>query len=146
VLAGEEVLGIVGEFKRSVMSSFKLPEHTAGFVVSSSMLAKLSNDAQSVYTPLSRYPSVERDICFQVNADVDYEKLQAAAQGILDGLDVATEIKPVDIYAPDTSEYKNVTLRIKFTSYTKTLVSEEVAEFVRAVEESAKTSVNAKIV
>ncbi|MCA9338131.1 phenylalanine--tRNA ligase subunit beta [Candidatus Saccharibacteria bacterium] len=146
VIAGEEVLGIVGEFKRSVMSSFKLPEHTAGFVVSSSMLAKLSNDAQSVYTPLSRYPSVERDICFQVNADVDYEKLQAAAQGILDGLDVATEIKPVDIYAPDTSEYKNVTLRIKFTSYTKTLVSEEVAEFVRAVEESAKTSVNAKIV
>ena len=84
-----------------------------------------------------------------MNADVDYENVQAAAQGILDGLDVATEIKPVDIYAPDTSEYKNVTLRIKFTSYKKLSV-EEVAEFEKELWKELckkkKTSVNAKIV
>ncbi len=70
-----EVIGVVGEFKRSVLKNFKLPEHSAGFELNNDLLFKVYQEASSNYQPDSHYPSAERDICFKVEKEVPYEKV-----------------------------------------------------------------------
>lgn len=146
VLADGDVLGIVGEFKRSVAKSFKLPEYAAGFVISSTKLAGLASAAKSTYVSLSKYPSTERDICFQVSTGVEYAALYGIVVKALADLPLLSEVSALDIYEPGSVDYKNITLRVKFTSYEKTLTSEDVASCVKAVEDSAKSELNARIV
>lgn len=126
VKAGDTILGIVGEFKSSVIKNFKLPKHAAGFVVSSTELARLAVGAEPSYRPLSRYPSSERDVCFQVAGEVTYGELEASVHEGLAFSQLEAVVVPLDIYQQDDASTKNITFRITLTSYEKTLTGDEV--------------------
>lgn len=145
VKAGDVVLGIVGEFKSSVIRSFKLPEHTAGFVVSSTEIARLSAKAESSYVPLSRYPSTERDVCYQVQSDVRYSDIYDAATADTND-DVRITVSPLDIYQADGADRKNITLRYVLTPLDRTLSSDEANAIVDAISQKVITATNAAII
>jgi phenylalanyl-tRNA synthetase beta chain len=119
-------LGIVGEYKKPVTRNFKLPAGAAGFEIGTQPLYEAVRKLTPGYKPLSRYPGTERDICFQVGADVNYGQLVQLAQEELVKVELETSIEPVDIYKASNSPMKNITIRIKITSHEKTLTSEEV--------------------
>ncbi len=147
VKSGDKVLGIIGEFKNSVRKGFKLPDYTAGFVVSSSELADLAAAAESSYMPLSRYPSTERDVCFQVSTDTTYGDLERIAQaGLGDLSDVTAVISPIDIYQPEQGSTKNITLRILITPYGKTLTKDETSGIIDKVVSDVCSTLNAKVI
>lgn len=146
VMSGDKVLGIIGEFKNSVRKNFKLPEYTAGFVVSSIELARLAADAKSSYVPLSRYPSTERDICFQVPAPISYARLAKSVQDSLESIDINTTISPLDIYQAESSATKNITIRIKFNSDNHTLTGDEIGDMVSSITGHVTLELQAKIV
>jgi len=131
--ASGAMLGIVGEYKKSVTRGFKLPEYAAGFEINTRGLEQAVQHVKSRYTPLSRYPGTERDICFQVNHDVAYAEIVAAARSVLDDTDLETTLAPVDIYQAEGAITKNVTIRIGLVSHAKTLTSEDVVPVVDAV-------------
>jgi phenylalanyl-tRNA synthetase beta chain len=123
-------IGVVGEYKKSVSKAFKLPEYTAGFELESGLLFDAVRQLGNGYTPLSRYPSAERDVCFQVPSDVAYGRIIDAAMAVLKDVELETSIMPVDIYQSDDKATKNITIRIRLTSHVKTLTASDVSTVI----------------
>ncbi len=140
-------IGIVGEYKKSVTHGFKLPDYTAGFEIDSSALLNAIQKLTSSYIPLSRYPSTERDICFQVESDVRYMEVIESARSALADTQIETTIVPVDIYQSiDTKDKKNITIRIKLTAHDRTLSGEEASAVVDAVVARVSNVTNAVVI
>ena len=139
-------LGMIGEYKKSIARGFKLPDYAAGFELDTRSLFTAASAATSDYTPLSRYPGSERDICFQVANNVSYSELVSCVQKVLNGVDLEATVSPVDIYRFEDSPVKNITLRIKLVSHDHTLASDEIAEVISQVALAAQTQVEAEIV
>lgn len=140
------VLGVVGEYRVSVSKAFKLPVRTAGFELDLQTLEQVTTDAGINYTPLSRYPSSERDICFRVGNEVAYAQIIETATASLRESEVATRIAPVDIYQAEGDEFKNITIRLTLTSYDKTLTSEEVTNVIEKVTQAVIAATNAIVI
>lgn len=139
-------IGIVGEYKKSVARSFKLPDHCAGFELLTEGIALALDHKTPDYRPLSRYPSTERDICFQVKQTVNYAQIVDAATEALAGSELETSLAPIDIYQPEAGDTKNVTLRLKLTSFDKTLTADEATEVVNKMTEHVVAATAATVI
>jgi len=139
-------IGIVGEYKKSVSKVFKLPIYSAGFEIESVKLYEAVQRLGNGYTPLSRYPSTERDICFQVKSEVTYGQIIEAATAVLKDIELETNLTPVDIYQPDDGTMKNVTIRLRLTSHSKTLTADEVNLVVEGTSQNVVAKLGATIV
>jgi phenylalanyl-tRNA synthetase beta chain len=140
-------VGIVGEYKRSVTKAFKLPDYTAGFEIGSIPLLEAIQKLTSVYSPISRYPSSERDICFQVNRDVSYRQVVDSAKGVLKTTGLETAIAPVDLYQPENfKDVKNITIRIRLTAHDHTLTGDEVAVVIEMATEAVTVATGATVI
>lgn len=139
-------LGVVGEYKKSAAKGFKLPDYCAGFEIGSVPLLEAVQKLANSYTPVSRYPSAERDICFQVASDVPYSQLAGAISQSLGMLPLETSFEPLDLYQPADGITKNITFRVKLTSHDRTLTSEEVTAAVQEVAAAAGKAAAAKVI
>lgn len=120
-----EILGLVGEYKSSVKSAFRLPDYAAGFEIAPNALLRALDAVSQAYKPLSRYPSTSRDISFRVAGDVTYGQVLELAEGGLSDSGVDAQIEPRDIYQADGDDKKTITISVKLTPYEKTLASDE---------------------
>ncbi|HEU4830920.1 MAG TPA: phenylalanine--tRNA ligase beta subunit-related protein, partial [Candidatus Saccharimonadales bacterium] len=145
VHSGEPV-GMVGEYKKTVMKNFKLPDFIAGFELDLDALYAVVQANENDYKPSGRYPSTERDICFQVSSDILYDDVILATRRALDISDIETNISPVDIYQPADAQTKNITIRIKLTAHDRTLIGDEVAKVIDAVIKQVTEATNAQVV
>jgi len=143
IMDEDQIVGVVGEFKTAVQKAFKLPKAAAGFEVA---LDVLPITTTSAYKPLSRYPSAERDICYQVNQTVAYNEIISAMRSVTTGDGIDTAIAPVDIYQPDDGETKNITVRLTISSSDKTLSGDEVAAIVDSLAQAVTAAVGAKVI
>lgn len=139
-------VGIVGEYKKAVSKAFKLPEYTAGFEIESSKLLEAVRRLGNSYTPLSRYPSTERDVCFQVPSDVSYGQIVAAATAVLGVIELETSVLPVDIYQPEDGKTKNVTIRVRLTSHFNTLTADSVSAVIEGMSQKVIADLGAVVV
>ncbi len=121
-----DVLGVVGEYRKSVQKGFKTPEFTAGFEINPRELLKSTERVGIQYRPLSRYPGTERDICFQVNRTTSYSDIVKTAEQFLNETGLIVSVSALDIYQPEGGDTKNITIRIGLVSYEKTMTNEEV--------------------
>lgn len=126
---GKKVVGIVGEFTSSVQRAFKLPPHAAGFEV---FLSTLADGSQSSYLPLSKFPSVNADITYEIPSSMNFGELAAAFEEALTqarSSDQEVSWRPLDIFSsPELAGKKRITFRIKITSRTHTLTDKTVSE------------------
>ena len=146
VWVGDRLVGVVGEYTRTVQRAFKLSEYTAGFEVFTSAFEKLGANGRS-YTPLSRYPSTSQDISLKSATDISYGELYANVVTSLDeqANGVAIDVTPVSIYqADDDDETKTTTFHIAFTSYDRTLTDEDVKPHMDHVAARALSKLNAE--
>lgn len=140
------LIGVVGEYKKSVVKSFKLPEYVSGFEVDLEKMFKAADLARSNYKPISRYPGTDRDICFKLDKAVDYSSVVTAANEALMDMNVESEILPIDIYMADGSDTKNITIRIKMTSHDHTLNGDEVTGMVKSIIDFVVKKTNATVI
>jgi phenylalanyl-tRNA synthetase beta chain len=138
--------GVIGEYTRSVAKAFKLPEHTAGFDIDVKGLFAMYKNGGRKYTPISRYPYSERDICFKVNQTTKYSQVIDAAEHALQTVPLESNLVPVDIYQPGDSETKNITIRLRVVSHDHTLTGDEVAEAVETVSRLVIEQTGAEVV
>lgn len=139
-----ESLGIVGEYTTQVKRNFKLPTYVAGFEIDPKVLEKITPQS-TFYKPLSRYPSVERDLCFKVSAQTNYSDLYKVVDSILAKENLLYVLAPLDIYSPDNND-KHITLRIGLTSYDKTLTGQEVAQIEARIAQVSHAALGAEII
>lgn len=141
-----ERLGVVGEYRHSVSRGFKLPEYSAGFEFDVDAILRASQQVKNNYKPSSRYPSTERDICFQLDVDVPYSDIHSATVGSLDKSGLEYLVEPIDIYELPDSDKKNVTVRIKLTSAERTLTGDEVTNVIDDTASEVCAAINAIVV
>ena len=139
-------IGIIGEYKKSVMRGFKLPDYSAGFEVDARALLAATQKIGNIYSPLSRYPSSARDICFKVESSVSYQRILDEVSNVLVASGLENTITPVDIYQPSDTTTKNITIRIKLTPHNRTLTGDEVNILVNQVTESVMDSTGASVI
>ena len=139
-------LGIVGEYKKSVVRNFKLPSYSAGFELLPEAIELAKRHVTNTYRPLSRYPGTERDICFQVDQVVTHAQVVEAAKLALREVELESAITTVDIYQPENGDTKNVTLRIRLAASDRTLTSEEVAVIISKLTDEVVTATSAVVV
>lgn len=127
-------LGVVGEYKKAVKKAWKMPDSTSGYEILTRNLFAAAGEVQATgYRALSRYPSTERDVCFQVSESISYQSIFDAAEASLIESGLIYSIEPLDIYKPEGVDFKNITIRIEIGSYEKTLTGDEIAEIVNNV-------------
>jgi len=143
---GAKVIGLVGEYKKSVIKGFKLPDNTAGFEVNTRLLFEAVKNVGNNYTPTSRYPSTDRDICFKVLKDITFRQIVDATGAALKDISINSSILPVDIYQPASGDTKNITIRIRLVANDHTLCSDEVLNVVKSVVESVISSTGATVI
>ncbi len=139
-------IGIVGEYKKAVTKSFKLPDYSAGFELDIEALLQAMSRADQSYYPLSRYPSVGRDISLQVNTGLTYADVLDPLVGALQVSNLHFTIDPVSMYQPENTDTKRMAFHIVFTSYEKTLTSNEVNDVVAQVVGQLEESIGAQLV
>lgn len=145
-IASGEKLGMVGEYKKSIAKSFKLPGYIAGFELDVDALYHAAQASGSFYKSISRYPSSERDICFQVASGVSYKQIIDAAKVSLTKSELETSITPLDIYQPEDGKTKNITIRVKLTPHDHTLKSDEITVAIENVAQTVVATMNAKVI
>jgi len=141
------LVGFVGEYKPSVRKGLKLPARTAGFELDVALLQLLSSQRSTMYTPLSRFPSVEQDMCLRVAADLSFGELDAFVRQKLGELSSKTywTLEPLDIYQREGNEmFKQITFRLTIADYEKTMRDTEVSEILNRVAEAAHKQFNAE--
>ncbi len=139
-------IGYVGEFKTIVKKNFKLVDNAAGFELSLSELFQTVASKQPDYIPSSKYPSVERDLCFQVGDKIQYSDLYNLVVGSCTREDISSVIEPIDVYQPAESSTRNITLRIKLTSNSRTLTGDEAKVIVDDIANRASKELSAKMI
>jgi phenylalanyl-tRNA synthetase beta chain len=144
--AAGTVWGVVGEFKASVRRNFKLPVLCAGFELGPRLFLQATK--KSAYTKLSRFPSVEQDICLRVASSTAFVAVsqlvwQTLQQAKGEQSYVTSEL--LDIYQrADDPDHKQITFRLRVASYEKTLTDNEVSLILNSVASAAKEKLGAE--
>jgi phenylalanyl-tRNA synthetase beta chain len=144
--AGGTLIGIAGEYRRATTKAFKLPESCAGFELDMRQLFAAYTAVGNAYTVDSKYPSIARDVCFNVNASMAYAQIVDTIDSELSRVEWISSVSPVDIYQSDDVSTKNITVRISFTARDKTLSSDAVAGTIDAICKKVISVTNATIV
>lgn len=140
VWLGDQLGGVVGEFRGVANKGFKLPEYTAGFELFQSLFTKNATSTRE-YTPLSRYPSTSQDISLKHSSSVTYGDVLASIEAALaeSAGAIRYTVVPVTIYqAKGDIDSKTTTFHITFTHSERTLVDADIAPIIDAV--AVKTS------
>lgn len=141
-----DIIGMVGEYKKSVYKGFKLPNYTAGFEINTDKLFINTRGLGSSYTAVNRYPVMERDICFKVDDNINYGQIFDILCNDLKNTELDVEVLPVDIYQPKDSAQKNITVRIRLAAKDHTLTSEEVNAVTAKISESVVSKTGAVVI
>lgn len=144
-VASEQAIGIIGEYAPSVRKAFKLPDYTAGFELFTEGLLLAQKSQRHRYRPLSRYPSVERDVCFEVTPSTTYSELTSRVAEVCAESDLTYDILPIDIYQADKA-VRRITIRVRLTSQHETLTSERTNTFVDETMNTVAQQLGARII
>ncbi len=108
---------------------------------------KLLNNipSKTTYTPLPKYPYVERDVSMLVNDDVKVSSVNKEMMDI--DTDIIEEIKLFDIYKGKSisSDKKSLAFSIRFRSTEKTLTDKEVDELYSRIVKKLEDNLGAEL-
>ncbi len=119
----EMPVGIVGEFRPSVIQRLKLPASCAGFEI---FLSALHAGTGASYAPLSKYPAVQQDISLKTDTSLSFAQLHdALAAALRDAApkDMRLTTECIDIFSKDQAT-KHTAFRITAYSYERTLTTD----------------------
>ncbi len=140
-------LGVIGEFKKSVQKSLKLPESTAGFELNIDQILLAKGDKMKRFEPISKFQTVERDMSMKLAKTTSFASIEQLFVEKIDEFtaeNIKIKLTPLDIYS-DNPETKNVTLRFKISPMDKTLSGDEIHEIMSEFEKQV-SKINAEII
>ena len=144
VIVGDQTVGVVGELAAATVRRLKLPAATCAFELNLGRLLGATKGEQTAYRPLSRFPHVLADLTLKVPAEVKFAQLLSTLEAARPKPPLELAIRPLGIYQSSHST-KNVTFRLDFVSFERTLKQAEVNELVASLAASAQ-NLGAKVV
>ena len=126
LLVGDEKLGFVGQLHPDVQTRWDIPDDCYVFEIDFETLTDLSAAKKKMFTELSKYPFMERDLAVVVDEEIEAADI---FQAIMDcEIDLIDEIRVFDVYRGKgiDSGKKSMAYGIKYVSRERTLTDEEV--------------------
>jgi phenylalanyl-tRNA synthetase beta chain len=123
-LHGSEI-GFIGRLSDAVAASYKFRQPV--FVGEIDIQTALQMAARTVtYKPLSRFPSITRDVSLLADRSVAYDDIKDAIEA--QGRDICRSVTFVDVFEGKGlgSNERSITLRLEYRSDERTLVESEV--------------------
>lgn len=144
ILKDGQVRGVIGEFSPAVKKKFKLPDFAAGFELNTDLF----ETTETTYQPLSRFPSVTQDVSIRMDRQVTYQALLAVVRQALDvySSTLTLAIEPLGIYEPEDASSRTTTLRLRVTSYEKTLSDSDVRTIVESLGSDVEAALHGSVV
>jgi len=142
ILVDGEVLGIIGEVHPEVLKNYGIEVRAYAGELDFDLLMEKA-DSRVTYSPLPKYPSVNRDIAVIVDREVEAGTLHQVIQEA--GGDIVEEIELFDIYTGEQipEGKKSVAYSLTLRSREKTLTEQEAGEVMKRVLEGLKNKVGA---
>ena len=123
-------LGVLGEVHPAVADAFELAGTVCLFEINTTNLVPFTVGYR-LYTPVPRYPAVNRDLALVADAGVSHRQIAA----IIDGFSLVSRVELFDVYSgrqvPEGK--KSLAYRIVYQSATHTLKDEEVNKVQQAI-------------
>jgi phenylalanyl-tRNA synthetase beta chain len=145
VYGGDAVVGAAGRISADVATRYDLDEPLFFAEVSLDRLSRLSGlSSPAQYAGISRFPIVERDLAFVVDAGQEVGPLlETIAQA---GGDLVRHVRPFDLYSGKgvPEGRKSVAISLTFGAE-RTLTDDEVESRIRAVVESVRAAYGAEL-
>lgn len=143
VVSDKGVVGVVGEFKPSVKTKYKLTDYIAGFELNLDVLLNLRS-SQTKYAAQLKYPGTQKDVTFAVDAKVSArDLLEAIAKEVVAQKNMQNSVVILDIFQKD-AKIKNLTYRFELRHKDRTLTTEEANKITDQVVKSVKSQFKAK--
>ena len=129
----DQVIGVFGEIRHSVLAQFKLDQTVSA--------CELNLDALLTLTPRprppfrhSKFPAVERDLTLQVSADFSYGRTLERIDQVLADAGLYAEVTPLSIYqASPADPTKNLSFHLRFAHPDRTLDAAAISAIMEAV-------------
>ncbi|MEP7212339.1 MAG: phenylalanine--tRNA ligase subunit beta [Acidobacteriota bacterium] len=125
VSIGETNIGYIGRLNEEISSDykFKQPVYVAEIDLQAAFEAPVS---PVVYTPLSKYPGVTRDVSFLVDRSVSFAMIRKAI--VESGIELCRNVIFVDLYEGKGlgDDQRSVTVGLEYRSDERTLIEDEV--------------------
>ena len=129
----DQVIGVFGEIRHSVLAQFKLDQTVSA--------CELNLDALLTLTPRprppfrhSKFPAVERDLTLQVSADFSYGRTLERIDQVLTDAGLYAEVTPLSIYqASPTDPTKNLSFHLRFAHPDRTLDAAAISAIMESV-------------
>lgn len=142
VYIGRELLGVIGKIHPVMAKEYDVDE-----VVMAELKLDviLNNKASKVkFEPISKFPSVTRDLAFVVKEDV---KVADIIKAIKKNAKVIRDVEVFDVYMGEHVEkgYKSIALSVVFQSNEKTLQDAEINEIHEKILTTLEKEVDAKL-
>ena len=124
---GEEIVGAVGQVRRSVAGAFDIRKDAFAFTLDFQRLLSCV-DEKRVFSPLPRFPAVERDFALVVGEGVQAGRLLSLIRE--EGGATVETADVFDLYRGDKvpPDHKSVAFSLRFRAPDRTLSEEEVDE------------------
>lgn len=127
----DQKLGAMGKLHPGIKERMGLSNDVYMFELSIKKISQ-SMPKEIVYTPFSRFPSVERDIAFLLDEEIKVDNLLSLIKEIEKYQEILRNIMVFDIYRGDAlaPNKKSVAVSLKLQSNDRTLNEEEVDAFI----------------
>ena len=140
----DETFGFLGKLSNKIASLFEIDDDTFVAEISLTKLFKHLHKEKK-YTPIPRFPSVERDLALIVNEDIESGRIAELINK--DGGKLLTKLELFDLYQGTqiSADKKSVGFRLTFQSQERTLTEEEITESMNKILRSVEKQFEAKL-
>jgi len=133
IYAGETYLGFIGEVHPNTAKEYKLKQRVYVFELDLQKVIELPKAAK-LYTPVSKYPSITRDIALAVSADVTNQQIEDCIRK--NGGAFLKDIKLFDVYQGEhiMAGFKSLAYTLVYSDPNATLQDEAVTKAFEKVQ------------
>ncbi|MEY8737329.1 phenylalanine--tRNA ligase subunit beta [Lactobacillus sp. AN1001] len=133
IYAGETYLGFIGEVHPNTAKEYKLKQRVYVFELDLQKVIELPKAAK-LYTPVSKYPSITRDIALAVSTDVTNQQIEDCIRK--NGGAFLKDIKLFDVYQGEhiMAGFKSLAYTLVYSDPNATLQDEEVTKAFEKVQ------------
>jgi len=124
IFAAEKKIGTIGEVSPVVLGKYRINQRVAVFGINIETLLDIANE-KKFYHPISKYPSVRRDISMFVPGKVAYSQIERVIEK--SGGELVKNIELFDTFRD------SLAIRIEIGSAKKTLTAEEIETVMRKI-------------
>ena len=144
IAASGETVGYLGRLSDEIAATYKFrqPVYVAEINLHLVLESKPTN---RLYTPLTKYPGIYRDVSFIANRNVEYIAIR---DSVLDqGVELCRKVEFVDVFEGKgiAGDEKSITLRLEYRSDDRTLIDSEVDVLHQQIVEKLQTTLSLKV-